>query len=180
MSANAIHAIFIDRDGTIGGTDEVIYPGEFELFTFTLDSLEKLKSHGIPIYGFTNQPGISRGEAAVEAFEKEMMEFGFDGVYICPHQHDDGCACRKPKPEMLLRAARENRLDLSKCVVIGDRWSDMLAAHYTGCKKILVRTGAGNEALGKYRDKWAVTEPDYIADHFGDAVNFIISQGVYT
>ncbi|MGF9698500.1 HAD-IIIA family hydrolase [Paenibacillus sp. MABNR03] len=179
MPSNIFQAVFIDRDGTIGGSDEVIYPGEFKLFSFTLASLEKLKNHETPIYGFTNQPGISRGEATMEAFEKEMMAFGFDGVYICPHQHNEECECRKPKPEMLLRAAKENQFDLSKCVVIGDRWSDMLAAHYAGCKKILVRTGAGNEALDKYRDKWTITEPDYVAEHLEDAVNFIMDQVVH-
>ncbi|WP_315372178.1 HAD-IIIA family hydrolase [Paenibacillus xylanexedens] len=175
MRAFTVEAVFIDRDGTIGGSDEVLYPGEFELFPYTKKSLEKLKALGIKLYGFTNQPGISRGEATKEAFVREMIEFGFDNVFICPHQHTEGCECRKPNPGMLLDAAKKNNLDLSKCIVIGDRWSDILAGHHAGCKKILVLTGAGNEALNKYRHKWSNTEADFIASDFEEAVNYIIS-----
>lgn len=173
MDAFKIEAIFIDRDGTLGGTDEVILPGDFELFSKTTESIEKLKELGIQLFGFTNQPGISRGEATMDAFMNEMKNFGLDNVYICPHQHTDGCECRKPNPEMLLRAAAENQLNLSNCIVIGDRWSDIVAASNAGCKKILVLTGAGKDALHKYRYKWSGIEADYIASDFEDAVRYI-------
>jgi hypothetical protein len=58
-------------------------------------------------------------------FEKELTSFGFDKVYICPHQHNEGCSCRKPAIGMLIQAAKENNLDLKQCVVIGDRWTDL-------------------------------------------------------
>ncbi len=175
MGVHKIEAVFIDRDGTIGGSDEVLYPGEFELFPYTENSLEQLKALGIRLFGFTNQPGISRGEVTKEVFVKEMIDFGFDDVYICPHQHTDGCDCRKPNPGMLLKAAKKNQLNLSHCIVIGDRWSDLLAGHHAGCKKVLVLTGAGNEALSKYRYKWSDIEADFIAKDFEDAVNYVIS-----
>lgn len=175
MEANKIQAVFIDRDGTIGGTDEILYPGAFELFKYTEDALNRLKKEGFKLFGFTNQPGISRGEATKESFRNEMIDFGFDEVYICPHQHTEGCNCRKPNPGMLFKAAEDNKLDLTRCVVIGDRWSDILAGYNAGCMKVLVLTGAGNEALNKYRNKWSHTEVDYIARDFEDAVNFIIN-----
>jgi len=173
MKAMDIDAIFVDRDGTIGGSDEALLPWEFKLFPNTKESIEELKALGIKIYGFTNQPGISRGQATKEEFVIEMIGFGFDNIYICPHEHTEGCDCRKPNPGLLYQAANEYKLNLSKCFVIGDRWSDMLAGYNAGCKKILVLTGAGNDALHKYRHKWPNTEPDFIARDFKDAVSYI-------
>lgn len=80
-----VQAIFIDRDGTIGGSDEVIYPGEFELFPFAKEAIRILKEREIRIFSFTNQPGISRAEACIEDFIYELNSFGFDDIYICPH-----------------------------------------------------------------------------------------------
>lgn len=111
-------AIFIDRDGTIGGTDSVVYPGEFQLFPFVGDSISILKKLGNLIFSFTNQPGISRGEVTIEDFEKELKGFGFDKVYLCPHQHNEGCQCRKPSTGMLHQAAKENNLNLKEMLVL--------------------------------------------------------------
>ncbi|MBU5438731.1 HAD-IIIA family hydrolase [Tissierella sp. MSJ-40] len=168
-----IQAVFIDRDGTIGGSNEVSYPGVFQLFSFSDKSIKALKELGVKLYGFTNQPGISRGDVMEEDFINEMINFGFDGAYICPHQHTEGCKCRKPSPEMLYRAAEENDLDLTKCIVIGDRWSDILAGYNAGCLNILVLTGAGKEALNQYRYKWESIEANYIARDLEDAVRWI-------
>ncbi len=176
-----IQAVFIDRDGTIGGSDKVIYPGEFELFPNVADSIQHLKDSGKLIFSFTNQPGISNGEATVEDFEKELIEFGFNKVYICPHQHNEGCNCRKPSTGMLIKAAGENSLKLAECVVIGDRWTDMVAADKAGCIKILVKTGSGTEAYNKYinsefYDHWAKVKPDYIAEDINDAVKWLMTN----
>ncbi|WP_407647328.1 HAD-IIIA family hydrolase [Gracilibacillus oryzae] len=173
-------AIFIDRDGTIGGTDKVVYPGEFQLFPFVDNTISRLKEAGNLIFSFTNQPGISRGEATREDFEKELKSFGFDQIYLCPHQHNEGCLCRKPSAAMLSQAALENDLNLTECIVIGDRWTDMLAAQEAGCMKILVKTGAGAEAFQKYKNndyygKYAEVTPDYIASNFKEAVDWVIS-----
>lgn len=178
-SSKKIQAVFIDRDGTIGSSDEVIYPGDFELFPLTTNSLEILKLAEIAIFSFTNQPGISRGEARLKDFQDEMTSFGFDQVYICPHQHDEGCACRKPSPGMLIQAAHDNNLELKNCAVIGDRWTDMIAAHRAGCMKILVRSGTGEKDLAKYRSneffgEWLEAVPDYIAADLLDAVKWLI------
>lgn len=77
---------------------------------------------------------------------------------------------------MLLRAAAENQLNLANCIVIGDRWSDLVAAHDAGCKKILVLTGAGNEAMNQYRHKWIDVDVEYIARDFEEAVRFILNR----
>jgi histidinol-phosphate phosphatase family protein len=176
-----IQAVFIDRDGTIGGSDRVIYPGEFELFPDVAESVQLLKKSGILICSFTNQPGISKGEASLESFERELKDFGFDRIYLCPHQHNEGCYCRKPSSAMLEKAAKDNNLDLNHCVVIGDRWTDLLAANEVGCKKILVKTGSGKETYEKYINneffgRWGEVKPDYVAEDFNDAVKWLYNQ----
>jgi histidinol-phosphate phosphatase family protein len=175
-----IQAVFIDRDGTIGGSDKVSYPGEFELFSGVEKSLQLLRKSGILIFSFTNQPGISKGEASLQSFEKELKDFGFDQIYLCPHQHHEGCSCRKPSPEMLEVAAKEYNLDLNYSVVIGDRWTDLLAGEEVGCKKILVMTGSGRMTFEKYKNnqfygRWGEVKPDYVAENFNDAVKWLLS-----
>lgn len=177
---NFVQAVFADRDGTIGGSDTVVYPGEFQLFPFVSESIERLKNENIMLLSFTNQPGISKGEVERGLFEKELIEFGFDKVYICPHQHNEGCICRKPSTGMLLQAAKDNNLDLKRCVVIGDRWTDIMAADEVGCIKIIVQTGAGKKSIQKYNNQeyygdWANVAPDYIANNLLDAVKWLIN-----
>lgn len=179
MNKDEIQSIFIDRDGTIGGTDEVIYPNNFEPFPFVKKSLSLLKQNNKLIFSFTNQPGISRGEAEISDFEEEMLLLGFDKLYLCPHEHGQGCNCRKPLAGMLLQAASEYDLNLSRCVVIGDRWTDLVAANEVGAIKILVRTGAGEKELVKFNNneffgKWAEVRPDYIAKDLKGAIDWLL------
>lgn len=177
-----IQAVFIDRDGTIGGVeDRVLYPNEMIFFPEVEESIKKLKEQRLLVLSFTNQPGISRGEADKEDFENELKKIGFDKIYLCLHEHNSGCECRKPSPGMLLQAASDNDLDLRKCVVIGDRWTDLVSAKEAGCTKILVKTGAGKKDIEKYEDgqyfgKYKEAYPDYIAANFKDAVEWIVSQ----
>ncbi len=111
MNKDEIQAIFIDRDGTIGGTDEVVYPCSFEPFSFVEKSIKLLKQNNILIFLFTNQPGISWGGAKTSDFEEELLLLGFDKVYLCPHQYEENCSCRKPSSGMLVQAATEYDLD---------------------------------------------------------------------
>lgn len=176
-----IQAAFIDRDGTIGGSDQVEYPGDFKLFDGIKESLQLLKKAGISLYSFTNQPGISQGICTYDDFEKEILGFGFDKIYLCPHEHQEGCQCRKPSSFMLKKAAEENELDLKNCVVIGERWTDLLAADDAGCIKILVKTGGGMVAFNKYTKhefvgRWGEVRPDYIAEDLNGAVKWLLDM----
>ncbi|MCJ8010791.1 HAD-IIIA family hydrolase [Paenibacillus sp. KQZ6P-2] len=176
-----VEAVFIDRDGTIGGYGHFIHPNEFEIFPNALLAIQLLKKNNIKVFAFTNQYRISRGQATLDEFEEQFREYGFDQSYICPHELDDHCDCRKPKAGMLLRASIEHKLDLTKCVVIGDVGdTDMLAAHRVGAKKILVKTGWGEGSLGEFRDKWIETEPDFIAGDILEAVEWIIDSSMRT
>lgn len=170
-----MQAVFIDRDGTIGGTGHFIHPNDFTLYPNAQKAINLLKENGMKVFVITNQYRISRGEATIQEFEEQFKEFGFDQAYICPH--DQECNCRKPKPGMLLEASEQHNLDLTQCVVIGDVGdTDMLAAHIVGAKKIIVRTGWGESSLTTYRNKWIEANPDYIAEDLLEAVNWIITN----
>ena len=171
-----MQAVFIDRDGTIGGNDEVTLPSDFQLYSFSKQAIALLKQNGIKIYAFTNQPDVSRGLCNAQDFVEELTDFGFDDVYLCPHQPSEQCKCRKPSKFLLEKAAKEHGLSLGSCAVIGDRWSDMLAGMTAGTKTVLVLTGAGHDALNKYRDQWHAENADYIAENLFDAVKWILDN----
>ena len=168
-----IEAVFIDRDGTIGGDDTIHYPGSFECFPYTYSCIERLKASGMKVFSFTNQPGISKGRASVQEFMDELQSFGFDDIFICPHSPEEGCMCRKPGIGMLAEGAQKHQLNLRNCVVIGDRSTDMAAAAKANCTKILVKTGTGQVALKEYEEKPDGISIDYTADDLQDAVQWI-------
>ncbi|TYR73266.1 HAD-IIIA family hydrolase [Rossellomorea vietnamensis] len=172
-----IEAVFVDRDGTIGGNGHFIHPKDFSPYSFSRAALQILKENNIKIFACTNQHRISRGEATLEDFYKEFQSYDFDDAFICPHGSVDTCNCHKPKPGMLLAASEKYNIDLTKTVFIGDVGStDMLAAHSVGATKILVLTGWGYSSLNQHRDKWAAIEPDYVAENLLEAVKWVISK----
>lgn len=170
-----VRAVFIDRDGTLGGGDEVTFPDRFSLYPHTKEALDLLKSHAIKLFAFTNQPDISRGLCRREDFEKELYGFGFDDLGICPHTSEENCECRKPKTKMLTQIPKKYNIPLSDCFVIGDRWSDMTAGIAGGCRVILVKTGAGKDSVTTYKDKWDINKAELIADDLLEAVLYILS-----
>lgn len=98
-------AVFIDRDGTIGGTGHFVHPGDFVLYQGAQESIMRLKKAGLKVFAFTNQTRISRGEVTEEELKIQFKTYGFDDSFICPHGKYEGCNCRKPSPEMLFTAA---------------------------------------------------------------------------
>ncbi|HWO76613.1 MAG TPA: HAD-IIIA family hydrolase [Bacillus sp. (in: firmicutes)] len=172
---NNIQAVFIDRDGTIGGTGHFIHPKDFSLYPFSIEAFKLLKDHDINMFAFTNQHRISKNQATIREFQEQFKSFGFDDAFICPHNQDAESECRKPRTGLLLDAAKKYNLDLSKCAVIGDVGStDMLAAHAVGAMKILVQTGWGKSSLSEYRYTWTEAEPDYVAENLLDAVRWLV------
>jgi D-glycero-D-manno-heptose 1,7-bisphosphate phosphatase len=151
MSAKK-RALFLDRDGVINvdigylhrKEDCVFLPGIFEL-------VRRARRAGYDVFVVTNQAGIARGYYTEEMFagftEWMLGRFAEEGapitqVYYCPHHPEAGigsykitCECRKPQPEMLLRAAREHDVDLPASVMVGDSLTDMQAAKVAGVKQ---------------------------------------------
>ncbi|MFD1204573.1 HAD-IIIA family hydrolase [Sporosarcina contaminans] len=174
---DTLQAVFIDRDGTIGGTGHFIHPKDFTPYPFSKEALNLLKERNIKAFACTNQHRISKGEARTEDFYDEFMAFGFDDAFICPHGSTEGCNCRKPRPGLLREAAKKHGVDLSKTAFVGDVGStDMLAAHAVGAIKILCLTGWGESSLTQYRHTWDNITPDYVADNLLDAVNWLLQQ----
>ena len=172
-----LQAAFIDRDGTIGGTGNYVHPRDFKFYPFSKEALKMLKDKEIKVFSVTNQNRIALGDATEKEFVEQLLEYGLDDVYVCPHHIDGGCDCRKPKTGMFLKAAKKYNLDLTKCVVIGDAGdTDMKAAENIGAIKILVKTGYGEGFLKERREEWKEVEPDYIASDLLDAVKWLLKE----
>ena len=183
-------AVFIDRDGTL--TEEVGYvnhPSRLRLLPRSAEAVRRLNEAGIPAVVVTNQAGLARGyftEAVMEAVNLELAaqlargKARVDGIYICPHHPTEGeppyrqrCECRKPKPGLLLRAAEEMNLDLSRSIMVGDKPSDLEVAPVVGARSALVLTGYGRGEWEYQRDRFRVT-PDYVAGDLLDAVEWAL------
>ena len=184
-------AVFIDRDGTL--TEEVGYvnhPSRLRLLPRSAEAIRRLNEAGIPAVVATNQAGIARGyfsedvmHAVHERLVEQLKDAGahLDGLYVCPHHPTEGvapfradCDCRKPKPGLLVRAARDLDLDLSRSLMVGDKASDLLVAGPVGARAILVLTGYGRGEWEYRRAHFAVT-PDHVAADLLDAVEWVLA-----
>lgn len=183
-------AVFIDRDGTLN--EEIGYlnhPERLRLIAGSAEAVRTLNASRLRAVVATNQTGIARGyltEALLHAIHEELarqlkIEGAYlDGLYVCTHHPTEGeppyramCDCRKPKPGLLLRAASDLGLDLSRSFVVGDKISDVECAHKVGAKGILVLTGYGLGERDFRRHLWPVT-PDHIARDLLHAVEWIL------
>jgi D-glycero-D-manno-heptose 1,7-bisphosphate phosphatase len=143
-------AVFLDRDGVLNRTtvrDGTPYPpmtvDEVEILPGVHEALSKLADAGLPLFVVTNQPDVARGTQTRETVEQINAYVGrqlpmLTGFYVCYHDNPDNCACRKPRPGMLMQAAAEHGIDLSQSFMVGDRWSDIVAGAAVGCKTFLL------------------------------------------
>jgi D-glycero-D-manno-heptose 1,7-bisphosphate phosphatase len=139
-------AVLFDRDGTL--IVNIPYnrdPRRVRPMPGALTALNRLRRAGVPIGVVTNQSGVARGLIGVEELYEvnsrvESLLGPFDVWAVCPHGEDDGCACRKPAPGLILRAAAVLGVSARDCVMIGDIGRDMEAARAAGARGILVPT----------------------------------------
>lgn len=141
-------AVFLDRDGTaIWDVGYPRDPGEVAVVPGAAEALVELARRGFKVVVASNQSGIGRGlvspeeaEAVHDRFVAVFEDLGvrIDGVYYCPHAPESGCACRKPSPELLLRAAEDLDLDLGRSIMVGDKASDVEAGRRAGCTTVLL------------------------------------------
>ena len=145
-------AVFIDRDGVINRAvvrDGKPYPpqalADFELLPGVPEAMRALKGAGFRLIVATNQPDVATGRQTretVEAIHAHLRAtLPVDDIRVCYHVDGDGCACRKPKPGMLLDAAKAWGIALGESVMVGDRWRDIDAGRAAGCRTILVESG---------------------------------------
>jgi histidinol-phosphate phosphatase family protein len=141
-----LRAVLFDRDGTL--VHDVPYNGDpslVEPVPQAGSALRRVRADGLLTGIVSNQSGVARGllshdqVAAVNA-EIDGRLGPFDTWQVCPHGPDDGCACRKPAPGLVLAAARELGVRPEECAVIGDIGSDVLAARAAGARGVLVPT----------------------------------------
>lgn len=145
--------VFLDRDGTLifePPGERLTRAEDAKLFPDTLEALQLLKNNGFKVIIITNQVGIAEGVINEDKFQElnngvlaMLSPSGVDvlATYFCPHVPSDNCACRKPKPKMILEAGEKFNVDLSKTYMVGDRPADIGAGISAGTKTILIKTG---------------------------------------
>ncbi len=185
-------AVFLDRDGTlVKEVNGLTSPHQLELLPGAAEAVHALNHHGWLTALVTNQPVVAKGfctEADIAVIHNKLetllgREHAYlDRIYWCPHHPEKGfagerpelkvdCACRKPKPGMVLQAAKDLNLDLGACWFIGDTTTDVETARNAGVKSILVRTGHGGQD-----DKYKVA-PDRAAETLLDSVRLVLAKG---
>ena len=179
-------AVFLDRDGVINQNRDDDYVKSWHEFAFLPGSrkaIQRLLKEDVPIIVISNQAGIGKGlvsDATVQEINRRLVAQTsvagrkISAAYYCPHRVEDGCECRKPKPGMLLKAAAEWDLDLTRCYLVGDAMSDIEAGSAVGCTTLLVKTGRGRKA-SQERQKWK-TQPDFIVEDLAQAVETILRR----
>jgi D-glycero-D-manno-heptose 1,7-bisphosphate phosphatase len=142
-------AIFLDRDGVINleRKDYVKSIKEFQIIDDIPKAIRMLKKEGFLVIVITNQSAINRGLMTIKALDEihnhlqkilKDNNTSIDDFYFCPHRPDENCQCRKPNPEMLVKAAQEYNIDMNESFMIGDSLTDIQAAQKAGCEGILL------------------------------------------
>jgi len=185
-------AVFLDRDGTVA--DEVGYvnhASRLRLLPGSARALRRIREAGFLSVVVTNQSGVARDyfeESVVGETNRRLRDLlvlegaSVDAIYYCPHHPREGippyrqdCDCRKPRPGMLLRAARELGIDLNRSYMVGDSLVDVEAGLAAGVVPILVLTGYGRGHFEHRRSRWQV-EPAHIAEDLSAAVDWILTR----
>jgi D-glycero-D-manno-heptose 1,7-bisphosphate phosphatase len=169
-------AVFLDRDGVLNRAvirNGQPYPpasvDQLEILPGVPAALDRLKRAGYRLVVVTNQPDIARGVTspeAVEAIHQKLREsLTLDEIRVCPHDDADACACRKPRPGLLLAPAT---IDVGTSIMVGDRWRDIDAGKAAGCRwTILIDYGYAEKLLH---------EPDVRVSSLSEAAEWILTH----
>src|SRR3989338_4612960 len=170
-------SLFLDRDGVVC---EVLAPEvflvnleQFKLRNGIQELVRVVKNKGYTVVVVTSQPQLAMGmltlkelQAIHEHMRKALKE-AIDGIYVCPHDRSGSCACRKPKPGLLLQAAKDLNIDLAQSIFVGDRHKDVLAGQAAGCKTVLVKSE-------HWPDELMYCKPDMFADRLTNVIPLLI------
>jgi len=174
-------AVFLDRDGVLVRARVVNskpFPPasaeEMEIEPGAREALRRLAERGFTLVVVTNQPDVARGglpaEALQEMHHRLMDELPLEAIWTCPHDDADACACRKPKPGLILEAAQALGIDPACSFLIGDRWRDVEAAHAAGCTAIWLDRGYDERSPG--------VEPVARVRSLDEAVDWILNHTI--
>jgi D-glycero-D-manno-heptose 1,7-bisphosphate phosphatase len=172
--------VFLDRDGVINRSitkNGLPFPpmsmADFEILPGVPEACAKLKAAGFLLVLTTNQPDVGRGivpRELVEAMNAEVLKVvALDRIEVCYHpgRGASDCDCRKPKPGMLLNAAKALGIDLAQSWMVGDRWRDVDCGYAAGCRTVFIE--------GNYVEKLK-QKPDFSARNLTEAADIILSQ----
>jgi len=171
-------AVFLDRDGVLskvrvknGKSFAAKKLKDFKLFYGSKESVKKLKLAGFMVIVVTNQPDVGNkliSRIILKKMHDKLKKItNVDAIYTCTHSQSVNCCCRKPKPGMLLTAAKKYKINLKKSFMVGDRLSDILAGKKANCRSIFLDK--------KYFEK----KPKYQEATFNNlpqAANYILKQ----
>ncbi len=173
-------AVFLDRDGTLNEDPGYLdNAAKLHLLPMVPEGLRVLVDAGFELVVVSNQSGVARGLIQVDEMPRIHRRLNellggelIKHFKLCFHRPEDACDCRKPRPKLLLEAARELGLDLSRSVMVGDKHSDLIAGKNAGCASVLVRTGDGMLTEAKLKPG----EADFVAGSLFDAANWIVAR----
>lgn len=171
-------AVFLDRDGVIsrntvrnGKPFAATSLAEFEILPQVPAAIAALKNAGFRVIVVTNQPDVANGKTAreaVEAMNQQLRQVcAVDDVRVCYHADADRCECRKPKPGLLVDAARDWDIDLRCSYMVGDRWRDVGAGRAAGCRTVLIEYNY---------DEPKAENPDIVVKSLWEASERILSE----
>ncbi|MFI5360590.1 MAG: D-glycero-alpha-D-manno-heptose-1,7-bisphosphate 7-phosphatase [Elusimicrobiota bacterium] len=174
-------AVFLDRDGVLNEatvSEAVPHPpqdaADFRFLPGVADACRRLREANFTLIVVTNQPDVARGTQSLQSVEamnaKVRRELPVQDVLTCFHDDADHCDCRKPKPGLLLRAAKERAIDLKSSFMVGDRWRDVEAGRAAGCASILIERDYSRKDLCR---------PDFIARDLPHAAQIILDAGAH-
>jgi len=188
-------AVFLDRDGVIIEDVDILNDiAKIRIMGGVPSALQRLKSAGYKLIVTTNQPVVARGLLSEEelqtlhnGIQRVLLAAGspaIDEWYYCPHHPNAtlpayrmDCECRKPKPGMLLCAAKEHAIDLAHSFMVGDRITDILAGSRVGCRTVLVQTGKHLAPPIQTSEVLDLTiQPNYTCTDLFAAANWILEN----
>jgi len=169
-------AVFLDRDGVLNRAvvrDRKPYAPEslddLEILPGVTWALRMLHEAGFLLIVVTNQPEVARGRVAqdvVEAMHRRLREeLPLDDIKVCYETDSPASTCYKPKPGMLLDAAREHHIELARSYMVGDRWRDVGAGKAAGCFTIFIDRGY---------DEPSAEAPDAVCADLTEATSLIL------
>ena len=177
------NVVFLDRDGVINhdSPDYIKSWEEFEFLPGSIDAIVKLTRKHCPVIIISNQSAVGRNlmsrteldrifsnmGSAIESRGGRILE-----VFFCPHQPEDNCDCRKPRPGLIFKARDKYDIDLASAVMVGDSLRDIECARNAGCgRAVLVESGY--EPIDLETLRHSNNEPDHIAPDLRHAADWI-------
>jgi D-glycero-D-manno-heptose 1,7-bisphosphate phosphatase len=162
MRVGSARAVFLDRDGVLVETlvrdQRAFAPLALEDFRVTAGAgpqVARLRDAGLVPIVVTNQPDVGRGRlapATLAAMHAQLRrDVPVEDIFVCPHDGEAGCDCRKPKPGMLRAAADKWDIDLRQSFMVGDRWQDIEAGRAVGCYTVLIERPYSGAAVADAR-----------------------------